>query len=249
MKKENTTTKRERKAQHKTIIAEWQRVNAMKCAIKLLERIAGDTADPKINEMYIGLIRDQKSIGNTEISYTISDGYDVFMECFIYLKEMNREGIWQLFQAEQVEIITAKGRKKVSLWQGMRYHARHYIYKFGQTDFKCNYIEDFSREDKDGNELNKYDVLDGLIKAPQNYDIDSYESYTMFKEFLGALNLTARQKHILHCRLKGEGVQEIAKKLKVSQPAISKQLANIQKEVNAKFPDMVRGFKEGRKKA
>ena len=257
-----TTTKNFRKLSHRSIIAKWQTENAMKCAVALLKRISNETADPKITEMYLGLLRDQKSIKNAALvssengkAYTVSDGYDVYLECLAYLIEMNKNGYWQLFAPETITLTMSKGKtKKVSLWQGMRYHARHYIYKYGQTDFKSCYIEDLSQTDNNGDKINCYDVLDGLIKAPQYYDIANERDLYTFTEFLNsldltALNLTARQKTILHYRLKGVSITDIANKLNVSQQAISKQLAKLQDIVKELYPNTVRAFKEKRKSA
>lgn len=254
-----TTTTNKKKIEHRAIIAKWQEENAMKCAVNLLKRIANDTCDNKVIEMYNGLCADQKKIGNVELlhgtdavkAYTVSDGYDIYLECLCYLREMNKKGYWQLFKAETIEITMSKGKKKkVSLWQGMRYYARHYIYKYGQADFKTVYIEDLSGEDKDGNELNCYDALDGLMKVTQYYDIENERDYAVFKTFLDSIRneLTPRRKMILHYKLKGMSVNEIAENMGVKQNTISEHLTAIQEVVKGKYPELVRGFKEKRER-
>ena len=229
----------------------WQKETAMKASISVLKQIFYSTNDNKVGEMYHGLINDQKSINNPAIlNYTVSDGYDVFIECYLYLKAMNANGYYDLYTPDTIEITLSKGKKKkASLFQGICYKARNYIYKYGQIDFKRVYIEDLTRENKEGEKLNSYDALEGLIKVSQYYDIENERDYTVFKIVQKNLNLTTRQKQILHYRNKGLSVSEIAEKLNVSQQAISKQLAKIQNEITVKYPDMVRHFRGKRKSA
>lgn len=244
-----TTTKNKKKLEHQAIIAKWQREKAMVCAVGLLKRVYLDTADEKVKEMYHGILEDQRKINNPYFSgYSVSDGFDVFLECYAYLREMNKCGLWQLYTPETVELTMMRGKKKkVSLYQGMRYKARNYIYKHGQIDRKTFYIEDLNKEDDDGNELNCYDELANLCKVSQYYDIDNMQDYFDFKGFISSLNLTARQKQILHYRLKGLSVSEIAERLGVKHYTISKQLIKIQEDVKSLYPEAVRGFKEKRK--
>lgn len=239
-------------------LEQWQKDSAMQASISVLKQVYFSTDDNKVKEMYHGLLNDQNAINNAELtsgkdgrkSYTVSDGYDVFLECYEYLVNMNKAGYYDLFTPETIEITLSKGKKKkASLFQGICYKARNYIYNHGQVDFKTVYIEDLTHENKEGEKLNSYDALEGLIKVSQYYDIENERDYVVFKVMQKGLNLTTRQKQILHYRLKGESVSEIAEKLKVSQQAISKHLAIIQNEITAKYPEMIRHFKGKRKSA
>lgn len=247
-----TTTTNKKKLEHKAIIEKWQTDTAMKIAVSTLKNIYQSTFDPKVEEMYHGIIRDQKAIKNPVLhDYTVSDGFDCFGEAFAYIKEMNKEGYWLLYQPDTITITFSKGKKKkASLFQGGCYAVRHYIYKHGQVDFKTCYIEDFSGEDTEGNELNCYDALDGLIKVNRQYDIDNYSDYITMMELVKELNdiLTTGQKDVFHMRLKGMSVSDIAVKLGVSQQAVSKRRLAIQEVIKTLHPEMVRGFKEKRER-
>ena len=127
---------------------------------------------------------------------------------------------------------------------------RQHSYKHGQTDFKTCYIEDLRQTNEDGETETTSDILDRIayIKINRYYDIENMRDFVVTDNMLSKLNLTPRQDLILHYRMQGFSVVEIADKLKVSHQAISKQLTKIQNEVTEKFPNTVRGFKEKRMK-
>lgn len=244
----NTTTKRQRKKERKAIIAKWQYQKAMMATKSTLKRIYSSSTDSKVWELYTGLNEDDRKINNPEtVNYTVSDGYDVFLEALEYLIKMNKKGYWQLFKGEVITVQYKNGKEKhITLFQGMCRKIRAYIYKHGQTEYKKLYIEDFAKEDSDGESVDCYDVLEKYIAVPQQYDFLTYEDYKIHNERVKALNLTNRQKQILHLRKKGFSVAEIAEKLSVKQNTISSHLEAVQFKYERLYPESLRGFQEKR---
>ena len=246
----NTTTKNKKKLEHKAIIHKWRANNAMMLAKGKLKKVHSSTADDMIEKLLNGIREDERSIYNLALSdYIISDGYDIYQEAYSYLLAMNNAGYWQLFKDEDITITMMKGKqKKVTLAQGVGYHTRNYIYKWGQSDFKKTYIEDYSQDDGEGNELNCYDTISNMVEVTRLYDISNYEELEEYKSIDEVVkkHCTERQKLIYHYRKQGYSVGEISKKLGVSSQAISKHLGKIQEIVTEHFPEKVRAFKEKR---
>lgn len=248
----NTTTKNKKKLEHRAIIHKWRSETAMMLAKGKLKKVHSSTADEMIEDLLNGIRRDQRSINNPALTdYIISDGYDVYMEAYAYLLAMNKEGYWQLFKDEDITITMMKGKqKKVTLAQGVGYHTRNYIYKWGQSDYKKSYIEDYSKEEEDGSELNCYDVLSGMVEVTRLYDVSNYEEFEEYQTIFNIIskNCTARQKLIFHYRMQGFSITDIAKKLGVKPSTISEHLLKMQEVIKKHFPEKVRAFKEGREK-
>lgn len=222
---------------------------AMQATISTLKRISASTDDNKIREMLNGLYADLMKIDNKEIVYTVSDGYDCYLVAYSFLWE---KIVVQGKNINDIEthILKSGKEKERTIFQWSCVAVRQYIYKHGQTDFKTKYIEDLRQTNDDGETETETDVLDRVtyLKVNRYYDIDNMRDYIVTDNMLAKLNLTPRQETILHYRMQGFAVVEIADKLKVSHQAISKQLAKIQDEVSEKFPETVRGFKEKRMK-
>ena len=222
---------------------------AMQATVSTLKRIAASTDDNKVREMLNGLYSDLMKIDNREIVYNVSDGYDCFLVAYSFL--WDKIAI-QGKNINDIEAHTLKSGKikERSIFQWSCVAVRQYIYKHGQTDFKTCYIEDLRQTNDDGETETTSDILDRIayIKINRYYDIENMRDFVVTDNMLSKLNLTPRQDLILHYRMQGFSVVEIADKLKVSHQAISKQLTKIQNEVTEKFPNTVRGFKEKRMK-
>lgn len=248
----NTTTRNKKKLEHRAIIHKWRSEKAMMLAKGKLKKVHSSTADDMIEKLLNGIREDQRKIDNLELSdYVISDGYDVYHEAYTYLLEMNKKGYWQLFNGEDVTITMSKGKEKqVTLAQGVGYYVRNYIYKWGQSDYKKTYVEDYSKEEDDGSELNCYDVLSGLVEITRLYDISNFEEYEEYSTTYKVIseNCTARQKLIFHYRMQGFSISEIANKLGVKPSTVSEHLQKMQEVIKKHFPEKVRAFKEGRTK-
>ena len=222
---------------------------AMQATISTLKRISASTDDNKVREMLNGLYADLMKIDNKEVVYTISDGYDCFLVAYSFL--------WEKIAVQgksvndiEIHILKSGKEKERTIFQWSCVAVRQYIYKHGQTDFKTKYIEDLRQTNEDGETETTTEILDRItyLKVNRYYDIDNMRDYIVTDNMLAKLNLTPRQDTILHYRMQGFSVVEIADKLKVSHQAISKQLLKIQDEVSEKFPETVRGFKEKRMK-
>jgi len=266
MKQKNTTTTAERK---KLYANDYLCDLAMRGTISTLKRILIATDDVKIRQMYFGLLEDSKKINNDFFSvadkngYTVTDGYDCFIECYCYLKErINKytaeaeaeaEAIETIIQMIAFEVIEKKlmkngTEKERTVFQNACGAVRKYIYRNGQTDFKRVYIEDIKKADEDGNTETEAEAVDRIyLKAGRYYDIQNLTDYETYNEALKNFKqLTDRQQTIIHYRLQGFSVSAIAKKLNVSQQSISKQLATVQNIIKEKQPEAVRSFKEKR---
>ena len=222
---------------------------AMQATISTLKRISASTDDNKVSEMLNGLYADLMKIDNKAIVYNVSDGYDCFLVAYSFLWEKIAVQGKNINDIE-THILKSGKIKERSIFQWSCVAVRQYIYKHGQTDFKTKYIEDLRQTNEDGETETETDVLDRVtyLKVNRYYDIDNMRDYVVTDNMLSKLNLTPRQDAILHYRMQGFSVVEIADKLKVSHQAISKQLTKIQNEVAEKFPNTVRGFKEKRMK-
>lgn len=222
---------------------------AMQATISTLKRIYASTDDEKIREMLNGLYADLMKIDNKEIVYTVSDGYDCFLVAYSFLwDKIAIQG--KSIDDIEIHILKSGKKKERTIFQWACVAVRKYIYKHGQTDFKTKYIEDLRQTNEDGETETETDVLDRVtyLKVNRYYDIDNMRDYIVTDNMLSKLNLTPRQETILHYRMQGFSIVDIADKLKVSHQAISKQLLKIQVEVSEKLPETVRGFKEKRMK-
>ena len=250
MKKANTTTE-EKKPYLNDEIADM----AMRASISTLKKIYLTTYDNKVKELYFGLVEDVQKINNafyavseSKQGYKVSDGYDCFLVAYSYLKARIDEGK----TADTMENRTMKNgeAKEKTVFQWACSEVRQYIYRNGQKEYKRLYVEDIKKGDKDGNQESEAEAIDRVyFQVGRYYDIDNLHGYRVQQNIARACEgLTERQKLILHYRLQGFGVSEIAEKLGVSQPAISKHLLKIQERVTEAFPEAVRGFKEKREK-
>ena len=224
-------------------------VKAIQATISTLKRISASTDDNKVREMLNGLYTDLMKIDNREIVYNVSDGYDCFLVAYSFL--------WDKIAVQgksiddiEVHFLKSGKEKERTIFQWACVAVRQYIYKHGQTDFKICYIEDLRKTNDDGETEITSEIIDRVsyIKVNRYYDIDNMRDYIVTDNMLAKLNLTSRQETILHYRMQGFSMVEIADKLKVSHQAVSKQLGKIQDEVSEKFPETVRGFKEKRMK-
>ena len=224
-------------------------VKAMQATISTLKRISASTDDSKVREMLNGLYADLMKIDNKEIIYNVSDGYDCFLVAYSFL--------WEKIAVQgksvddiETHILKSGKEKERTIFQWSCVAVRQYIYKHGQTDFKTCYIEDLRKTNEDGETETTTEILDRItyLKVNRYYDVENMRDYIVTDNMLSKLNLTPRQDMILHYRMQGFSVVDIADKLKVSHQAVSKQLLKIQDEVSEKFPETVRGFKEKRMK-
>ena len=245
----NTTTTTKKTLVTVPTLEDFIHAKAMQATISTLKRISASTDDNKVREMLSGLYADLMKIDNRAIVYNVSDGYDCFLVAYSFL--------WDKIAVQgkninDIETHTLKSGKikERSIFQWSCVAVRQHIYKHGQTDFKTKYIEDLRQTNEDGETETTSDILDRIayIKINRYYDIENMRDFVVTDNMLSKLNLTPRQDLILHYRMQGFSVVDIADKLKVSHQAISKQLTKIQNEVSEKFPETVRGFKEKRMK-
>ena len=245
----NTTTTAKKTVQTVLTLEGFVHTKAMQATFSTLKRIAASTDDNKVREMLNGLYADVMKIDNKEIVYHVSDGYDCFLVAYSFLWD---KIVVQGKNINDIEVHTLKSGKikERSIFQWACVAVRQYIYKHRQTDFKTCYIEDLRKTNEDGETETETEILDRVtyLKVNRYYDIENMRDYIVTDNMLSKLNLTPRQDMILHYRMQGFSVVEIADKLKVSHQAVSKQLAKIQNEVSEKFPETVRGFKEKRMK-
>ena len=222
---------------------------AMQATVSTLKRIAASTDDNKVREMLNGLYADLMKIDNKAIVYNVSDGYDCFLVAYSFLWDKIAVQGKNINDIEK-HILKSGKEKERTIFQWACIAVRQYIYKHGQTDFKKCYIEDLRQTNDDGETETETEILDRItyLKVNRYYDIENMRDYIVTDNMLSKLNLTPRQDMILHYRMQGFSVVDIADKLKVSHQAVSKQLTKIQDEVSEKFPETVRGFKEKRMK-
>lgn len=244
----NTTTKtNERKLYLNDEIADF----AMKASISTLKAIFYSTNDPKVGEMFVGLLQDSQKINNNNImDYTVSDGYDCFLVAYSFLlNEYNNGNTVDTLETRQrakTGYHNIDGKKVyctpikiASKFYWMCSELRKYIYNNGQTDYKRMYVE--CKKDKDGNTESVDEATDRMLyQVGKYYDIDNERGVVVYENLLKACEgLTARQKLILHYRLQGKGTNEIAEILKVKHNTISSHLKAIQEKIRKAYPEAV----------
>ena len=252
----NTTTEtKERKLYLNDEIAEC----ALKASIATLKAIFYSTNDPKVGEMFFGLLADSQKINNTNIvDYTVSDGYDCFLVAYSFLlNEYNNGNNVDTLETRQraktgyhkvtniingVEVETkayCTPIKIASKFYWMCSELRKYIYNNGQTDYKRMYVE--CQTDKDGKKESTDEATDRMLyQVGRYYDIDNERGVVVYEKLLAVCSdMTARQKLILHYRLQGKGTNEIAEILKVKHNTISSHLKAIQERVRKAYPEAV----------
>lgn len=254
MKKVNTTTK-EKKLYLSDEIADL----AMKASISTLKAIFYSTNDPKVKEMFYGLVSDSQKISNTKLmDYVVSDGYDMFMVAYSYLLEEYQKGntvdtletrqraktgyykVKNVINGVEVEEkVYCTPIKIATKFYWMCSEIRKYIYQHGQTNYKRMYVE--CQVDKDGKKESEEEAQDRILyQVGKYYDIDNERGVVVYEKLLAVCQgMTERQKMILHYRLQGKSVNEIAEILGVKHNTISTHLKAIQDRVRKAYPEAV----------
>lgn len=253
-KNTTTTTKNERDVYLNDELAEL----AYNLTVGTLKRIEAASSDPKIGQMLNGLRADRRKTGVAGLkNSTMSDGYDCFLVAYEYLLSKCTEGY------KPDDILTTDlvngGEKNRTVAQWACVAVRQYIYRHAQRHYKRAYIEILPNED--GETETEAEIIDRhYYRVGKYYDIPDLWEYEAQEEFYRGImeHFTPRQKLILHYRRQGLGadcaadgltqVSEIAKKLNVSQAAVSKQLSKMREIVTELHPEAVRHYKETRQK-
>jgi len=230
---------------------------AMSATIGVLKRIESATADPVVSKMLRGLREDRKKINNpvfavseSQTGYAVSDGYDCFLECYCYLKaKYNDYTAINGVGAHTVDLVVLDIIEKRILKSGKEKEknnlawacteVRKYIYRHGQTDFKRAYVE--CQTDKDGHTESPDEATDRMLyQVGRYYDIDNEKGVLVYEKLVAVCkDLTQRQQMILHYRMQGKSVNEIAEILKVKHNTISTHLKAIQDRVRKAYPEAV----------
>ena len=126
------------------------------------------------------------------------------------------------------------------------YHAiRNYVYsQQHKPTTKTVFVDDLKRNDAG-------EIIDTeYIRVTKYYDVPDLESQETYTAMLEAIHehISEYAYTILHKRMQGISVSEIAEKMGVSQPAISKQLTKVQGVVSMLYPDAIRLFADKRGK-
>ena len=227
-----------------TITLKEVETTARQCTLATLKRIYSASAEQKIYQLYLGLIKDFNTLDNGKQD-NITDGYDLFLTAYSYLLEQYNDNK----SFDDIITISLKNgnTKELTIFQNACRLVRQEIYKHSDNN-KSNYlyINDFSQVDEDGNIEQFTDTCDRLIRVNKYYDIDNYEDYNTTTEMLQNITLTKRDRDILHKRLQGVSVSKIAEIYGINQTTVSHILIRIQKATANKYPDKIRQFKEKR---
>jgi predicted XRE-type DNA-binding protein len=240
---------------------------AVKATAGTLKRVYDASGNDTIRVLRSGLQSDiHHSTNSTYISdsniadqYVISDASDLLMIAYTFLyQKIVVEGM----NAQDTEVRVLKnGKEKVRTvfqWACIEVRKAIYAEKAIENSGKYAYIEDLRSDDESSvNALDRH-----YIRLKKYYDLGSevtssnpkssmdgvytanFDDNQSTEEMVAALCLTDRQKLILHYRMQGLSVTQIAEKLKVSKPAISKTMAQIQAKVKEHFPESIRAFKK-----
>lgn len=217
---------------------------ARQCTLATLKRIYSASAEPKIYNLYVGLIKDFNTLDNGKQD-NISEGYDLFLTAYSYLFEQYKNN--KSFN-DIITISLKNGKTKdLTVFQNACRLVRQEIYRHSDNN-KSNYlyIYDFSQVDENGNVEQFTDTCDRLIRVNKYYDINNYEDYDITMEMLQNITLGKRDRDILNKRLQGVSVSDIANIYGISHQAVSKTLSRIQKATADKYPEKIRQFKEKR---
>ena len=197
------------------------------------------SADNKIRKLRYQLNQDFSTLDNN-LDNNITDAYDCYLVAFEYLWQ--QIVVNQLNKDSEITIILKNGTEKTrTIQQWASSKVRQYIYsnKSLETNNKFYYLEDITKTDNEGNkELDKE-----YIKVNKYYDLPTIEDLNTYNDLVSSLNLTDRQKTILHYRMQGLSINDIADKLNVRHNTVSTQLIRIQDKIKMLKPEMLRQFK------
>lgn len=225
-----------------TITLKEVETTARQCTLATLKRIYSASAEQKIYQLYLGLIKDFNTLDNGKQD-NISDGYDLFLVAYSYLLEQYNNN--KSFN-DIITISLKNGNtKNLTVFQNACRLVRQEIYKHSDNN-KSNYlyINDFSQVDEDGNIEQFSDTCDRLIRVNKYYDIDNYEDYNTTTEMLQNITTTKRDRDILHKRLQGLSITEIADIYGIKKCTVSNILIRIQNKTKEQYPKLVKLFKE-----
>lgn len=211
---------------------------AFRGTIKTLERIYHTTDDSKVGQMYYGLLADAQKLNNNNImDYTCSDGYDCFLVAYSYIKGEYDKGFTA--DTEETRILKSGKEKTKTKFGWMCSEVRKYIYNYGQTDYKRMYVE--CKTDKDGHTESPDEATDRMLyQVGRYYDIDNEKGVLIYEKLVAVCkDMTQRQQMILHYRMQGKSINEIAEKLGVKHNTISTHLKAIQDRVRKAYPEAV----------
>lgn len=237
---------------------------AIRATAGTLKRIYDASGNEKIQELRNNLQKDLNHVSSSDYrqaenifsDHVLSEAYDLYMTAYEYLfRKIIKEG-----KADQdTEARTQKNgtEKTRTIFQWACVEVRQAIYaeKAIENSGKYTYIEDMKLDGETAeNALERHYIRmgkyydmggtihnDGLTGMAGVYTADN-STYEGYQGILEEIDLSDRQKLIIHYRMQGVSVSAIGEKLGVSQQAISKSLQQVQKKIGDIFPDMIRAF-------
>ena len=149
------------------------------------------------------------------------EGANLIQETALYLWQYNGKNLDDTTNDGQ----TDKDGEPITILRGAFRNIRKLIYGHEQRQYKQCYLED-------------YETKNGEIAVPFMWDMSTYTDYVSTTEIISALELTENQKYILHKRLQGFSLQEIADTKNTSKQAIANTLAKIGKKYIALYGEI-----------
>ena len=224
--------------EHATIIA---RTALRTCAIK-----AGRSE--KIDNMRAALAgRDAATIRTYERAYDDAAAYDEgYIQPLTDAADLVQVAALAIIEADAPCIAAAiAADKPYILPDAVRKAAYKAVHKAiyaaaVRPALRDTYIEDMAHTD-DGIEVSDPEY----IKVTRYYDVHDWADYMITADMLEQIRplLKDKQKAVLHYRLQGMSVKEIAERLGVQQQAISDTLKRIRVKAAMLWPDETRAFK------
>lgn len=176
-----------------------------KCAARAYARISGNN---KMHKLYAGLCKDSMHMG--DISYILSDGYDLAQEAICFLLE---------HLGESLSDKTCKGCRGdvITVKQACYRHIGNYLQRGARTENKRLSLEAFEYDEPFTEDIVYSDVDE------QEQEVDN---------IIERMNLSVEEKETLLCYMAGMGYVEIAKYLSVQLTTIWYRRQRIQRKYN-----------------
>lgn len=222
---------------------------ALKATFTTLKTAHMKTSSIDIERLQTSLKVDLAMLNAGNINYVLSPAYDLYHTAYCYLYESividgyNENSVIG-FKKDKNKNDDLE--KPITVFVQACREVRNYINKQKNqfSNITNTYIQDLKTNESG-------EIIEGdFLKVTKYYDITNLQEFTEFSELYE--DIKARLKNdrtlsILHMRLKGMSVNDIAKKLQVSHQAISKHLIKIQDIVKEIKPTKVKRFIEKRK--
>ncbi|MCL2798103.1 MAG: LuxR C-terminal-related transcriptional regulator [Firmicutes bacterium] len=183
-------------------------------ATKALKTIYQKSADNFIRRLYCDLLNDINARKNN-IAENLSDSYDIAQTAILFLIPY----IGKKLDSKAGNGETDKDGKGISILRATFRAVNRYIMGQRKAEFNRVYLEDNGQ----------------YFEIPKYFDAQTISELNLIYSAVRNLELTERQDKVLHYRLQGKGVREIARICGVNPKSTQETLKQIQKKMPIEY--------------